>query len=70
MKEYSYPDFMPKKGGAVFVRDNIDQEWRKTVFDYYAYGTEYPWVCGRLGWRYAAPYNEQIWPLTPYTKDN
>lgn len=61
MKEYHYPDFMPKEGELIFVRDSKNHEWRIRAFYKYDRNAHYPWYAqasnGALTvWRYAAPY--------------
>lgn len=60
MKEYHYPDFMPTPGEPVIVRDDGNDDWKYALFDCYASGTEYPWICERVGWKFCAPHPNRL----------
>lgn len=76
MVEYSYPDFMPKEGELILVRDLLTQGWRSRTFCEYQTGKNYPWYTQteegvKVGWRYARPCSATA-VATPvlYTKEN
>lgn len=60
MVEYRYPDFMPKEGELVLVRDSVNQEWRERRFCGY-FPSYFPYVWHVLsegsttGWKTCAP---------------
>lgn len=70
MREYHYPDFMPKEGECVLVRDYLNQEWSTGTFC--GFFKEYSPYC----WRVCIENNTTAWkicaPSSPvrYTKED
>lgn len=68
MEEYHYPDFMPKEGDLVLVRDFESEDWRVRTFISYRGGdyTFYAWRT-HLGalWAHCAPYPNSSENLKP-----
>lgn len=62
MKEYKYPDFMPQCGQPIMVRNNQKEPWFCGIFSGFIQHVSHPWTTGNtLSWKYAAPYDEQVW---------
>lgn len=76
MKEYRYPDFMPKVGDFVLVRDCPGAKWKGGIFLQYEVGYLFPWrvdasdTSGALGWSYCMPAKEEAKPPVLYTKED
>lgn len=74
MREYHYPDFMPKEGELILVRDLLVQGWRSRVFCEYRKGQNFPW-CTRTDdgttsvWRRARPCSAMPEPVL-YTEED
>lgn len=62
--------FMPF--GKVLVRDNINKQWRISVFSHRQENDDFPYVCMNGVYRYCIPFNEQtahlIGTTDPYTE--
>lgn len=74
MREYHYPDFMPRRGELILVRDSESQDWRTRTFHKYNRNAQYPWytrtMCGVTAvWKYAAPYSAMSEPVL-YTEED
>ena len=64
--------FNLKPFGKVLVRDNINKQWRISVFSHRQENDDFPYVCMNGVYRYCIPFNEQtahlIGTTDPYTE--